>query len=306
MAITCACQTVDEVDHAVALETLATIRDECPVLSDIILPNSVWPWFEEWHRRPDEVAWHCSVTLLALQRQCLNRVTSPIHRFLFDGNTVLPTVSQNYTADLRERWVRYADPTERHQKSRMFRGRVVELQYASWLEDNGHRINALEALGGSSDIVTVSPDGAETAVEVKFIGVEDGDFITLLEAIAVGPTASVVSPYAPLNYLLFRAYEAAKQLGKAAGRRIVTVIIDGVGWDRFQMQLEDGWIDWAKPHFMGEDAAWATFLDGQKTRYPGLPDDLAAVLHSVDAVWILTQSGRFEFSLVYELKMPGA
>lgn len=306
MRDSCVCQTVSDVGDAVALDALADVRAKCPALSNLVLPDSVWPDFREWHRQPDEVALHRSVTLLALERGCLSRVTSPLHCYLLDGDSIRPDVRQQYISDLRERWMQYPDPTERHQKSRIFRGRLVELQYAEWLEANGKSIGALEARGGVSDIETVSADGSKTGFEVKFIGSEDGDFSTLLKAIAGKQAASVVSPYAAINYLLFRAYEGAKQLAKVNGGRVVTVIVDDITWDRFQMQLEHGWIDWSKPQFIGEHTGWQTFLAEQRRRHDGLPGELATVLQGVDAVWILRQSSRFEFSVAYKYAMHGA
>jgi len=46
----------------------------------------------------------------------------------------------------------YEDPLERHQKSRIFNGLVVELQFAEWLETLGWTIVGLEAFRDGPDI----------------------------------------------------------------------------------------------------------------------------------------------------------
>ena len=107
----CACQTTSDVDDAAALDVLGNVRATCPVLSKIVLPDSVWPDFLKWHSQADEVAFHRSVTLLALQRGCLGRVTWPLHCYLLDGESIHPDVRRQYISDLRERWMQYADPT---------------------------------------------------------------------------------------------------------------------------------------------------------------------------------------------------
>ena len=63
----CICQTAassaDSDDEA--LQALADVRAACPVLNQIILPDSVWPDFHAWHGQPDVVALHRSIFILA-------------------------------------------------------------------------------------------------------------------------------------------------------------------------------------------------------------------------------------------------
>jgi hypothetical protein len=44
-----------------------------------------------------------------------------------------------------------ADPLGRHQLSRIFRGRLIELQFASWLESQSHTVVGLEATRSAAD-----------------------------------------------------------------------------------------------------------------------------------------------------------
>lgn len=105
-----------------------------------------------------------------------------------------------------------SEAAERHRRGRTFEGRVAELQCADWLETQSYQIVNLEALGGAVDIEAVSPDGSPTAFEVKFIGIQDADFSMIQRSLEGDAEPYTVSPYTAINYLLFRAYEAAKQL----------------------------------------------------------------------------------------------
>ena len=158
----------------------------------------------------------------------------------------------------------YADPIERHQKSRIFRSRLAELQCAEWLETQGQKIVGLEALREGPDIETVSANRGVEAFEVKFVGTEDADFSMILRSIAKQPAARWVSPYTASNYLVFRTYEAAKQLRLAAGVTTAVLILEELAWSRFEMPLRDAWIDWQNPAFIGQDSDWDKFLKKQK------------------------------------------
>jgi hypothetical protein len=103
-----------------SLETFAAVRSRCPALHRIFVPDEIWPDFQEWHRQPDDVAYHRSVFLLAMERGHLDRVTSAVHRYLITSGLPRPDVRKQYLADLRERWMPYANPVARHQKLRIF------------------------------------------------------------------------------------------------------------------------------------------------------------------------------------------
>src|SRR5207249_2856911 len=105
--------------------------------------DEVWIAFQQWHRQPEPIAHHRSILLLAMERGHLGRVTSAVHRYLITAGLPKSDVRQQYLQDLRERWMLYADPVERHQKFRMFAGRLVELQCAEWLELQGWTVSGL-------------------------------------------------------------------------------------------------------------------------------------------------------------------
>src|SRR5919198_1301594 len=79
----CSCSvTLGSVSEGL-LETFAAVRSRCPALHQILVPDEVWPDFQQWHRQPaDKVDFHQSILLLAMERGHLYRVTSAVHRYL--------------------------------------------------------------------------------------------------------------------------------------------------------------------------------------------------------------------------------
>jgi hypothetical protein len=78
----CDCLKIGPEDESGSLIVLGILRQTCPSLRDVFLPEVVWQDFKDWHSMPDLVASHRSMLLLALERGHLNRVTSSIHRYL--------------------------------------------------------------------------------------------------------------------------------------------------------------------------------------------------------------------------------
>jgi len=301
----CSCKTVQAGDDVQSIDVLESIRNGCPALRSVFLPDDTWPDFKAWHAEPDSVAAHRSMLLLALERGHLARLTSPIYRYLVEGGGVRPCVRRQYVNDLRERWMHYPEPLERHQKSRIFTGRVTELQCAEWLEARGWVIAGLEASRMGPDIEARNASGALTAFEVKSIGSEDDDFEMILRSMAEGPSGGAVSAYSGINYLLFRVFEAAKQLAQFDGHRVAVAVIDDLTWWRFERPLENHWIDWENPTFLGHDAAWGMFTKEQEGRYPNLKAELSSVVGGIDAAWILRRSYGYEYHLEHELRTGG-
>ena len=283
------------------------MRDKCQALRQVLVPDSIWQQYRAWHSRPDDVAAHCSILLLAFRRGYLSRVTAPIHRYLVSPTGILPSVRKQYVQDFRERWMLARDAVERNRLSRVFLGRLVELQFAVWLEDRSHSVVGLEATREGPDIETLSPGGVANTFEVKFIGVENGDFRAFLKSIAGLPAGGSVSPYTPIDYLLFRAYEGARQLRGVTGTKTVVIVIDHTTWlPRFEKQLSGNWINWKSPGFLSQDNGWTRFIAKQQRRYSGLPDDLATTLQEIDSVMIFQQTSALELRLEYDLRQQSS
>jgi hypothetical protein len=144
-----------------------------------------------------------------------------------------------------------------------------------------------------TDIESISAIGESNAIEVKFIGIEDPDFMSLVKSISGQPEAYSVSPYQAINYLLFRVFEAARQLDSATGRKTAVIVIDGMSWWRFDLQVKENWIDWKRPKFIRPDDALNNLLSHQK-RYGG-ESDLIEHICRLDSIQIFRQNDAFEF-----------
>lgn len=282
----CICQASQAAGTG-ALDAFALVRSGCPALREILVPEQLWPEFEEWHRRPLDSSHHQSMLLLAMRRGYLAQTISPVHRFLLRDGAIRSEVTKHYLADLQERWMMALDPVRRHQRFRSFSGKLAELQVADWLDHMGWTIDGLEALGAASDIEATPPaDATKITCEVKLIGVEDADFSMIVDGFNGVSTTRTYSPYAAANYLIFKAYEAAHQLLHVGSRRVAIVVVEGLSWHKFEAQLQGRWIDWAEPKFV-DSHDWDAFMEKQQSRYPHLAADLVETLHGVDALWIL-------------------
>lgn len=244
--ISCQClsETVDfddrldmrDPDGHISLDGLIAVRSRCPALKSVLLPESIWPQFLQWHRHPDDAAAHASMILLAFVRGVLPRITLPIHRYLMAGSEIGPNVTCQYRNDIQEKWMFKKDPVERNKVARIYRGRLAELQFATHLEGLGHRIIGMEATGHNVDIETLSEAGQE-AFELKAFGQADEDFIMQMGAMNGEPSGGSVSLPRPVNYLLLRVYEAALQLGSASARRkTAVVVIDELSASNFNLR----------------------------------------------------------------------
>jgi len=291
----CICGTPPPSDLS-PIASFSEARAGCPALRELFLPDSIWPEIKGRWEHPDDTVSHRSVLWEAYRCGCLNRVTSPIHRFLLTAaGTLRGDTRPQYVKDLQERWLLYQEPLERHQKWKAFHGRLVELQFAEWLgKEKSYEITGLEALGAQSDVETVSPSGSSAAFEVKFIGPDDADFEMQLKSLKGEAAAGFVSPDAAINRLAFSVYKAARQLQNATTKKTAAIIVDGCAWWKICLQLREKWIDWADPKFVHSHEGWSAL------KYPGLPDDLGETIRSINSIWIL-QTSEFEFLLKYEI-----
>lgn len=265
----CPCQTVQRVSENHVLQELKSLRDLCPALKEIFLPEGIWEDFGKWDKERGIVN-HRSILLLAFKNGGLKIITSPIHRFLFEKGTVSSKVEMDYLKSLQENWFKNTNPLRRHQKARIFMGKLIELIYAHWLENNGFKIINMEAWNqGMPDIISTKGN-AKHVFEVKYIGLEDDDFLNLVKSINGQTTAHSISPYTPANFLLLRVYEAAKQLEKyqQSGNKNVVVVFDEIAWQRFQIPLNDNYVDfWKEPNFLpAGDSKWDDFYSREKEK----------------------------------------
>ncbi len=295
------------------LNTFAAVRERCPAINQLLVPDEIWPKFHNWHLWSDGEAHHESTLLLALDRGYLSSITSPMHRFLLESGRINSRVRKQYINDLQENWIDDSDSLERHKKFKTFQGRVAELQCAEWLERMGWEISGLEAFReGGPDIEAKNARGGLTAFEAKFIGQDDRGFATVRQGFREGVAYESRSPYLAANYLLYQVYKSAKQLqGSDATARIALIVIDGPTWHTFKTQLKDGWIDWENPTFMDVydpfiEAQDETLTDEQKgtltkdQKRKILNADLKSALESIADVWILERSNGNQMVKIFQ------
>lgn len=139
-----------------------------------MVPDDIWPDFERIVQAGFDKARHWPITLKALHHGYIGRITTPLHRYLIDGNKVVSQLTPQYRKDLTEKWISEKTYLERHKKSRIFQGKLAELLAATWIENQRWTIGGLEALGAEFDIEAKSPDNLLSSIEVKYIGQKIG------------------------------------------------------------------------------------------------------------------------------------
>lgn len=283
------------------LDRFAAVRMECPAIRELFVPDTIWPKFRDWHLRPENDACHASMLLLALEREHLASITSFAHRYFLSSDCLKPGIRKQYINDFQEQWMNYDDSMERHHKSRIFASRVVELQCAEWLEEQGWTISGLEVFREGPDIEAVTESLELTAFEVKFIGQQDTCFASVVNSLKGEDGGVLLSPYDAANFLLFRAYEAAKQLKRSvATSRIAVIVIDEITWFTFKIPLNDRWIDWRNPAFTsGNDP----FIDEQRKANTNLDAELKRVLGGIDSVWIMKRTEGYHYVREFDITM---
>lgn len=298
----CPCQSSSPTE-ATSIENLEKVRELCSALHEVYLPNDVWQGVKAWHSTPDAVALHHSGFALALERGHLGRLTHPIHQYLLQDGAVAAGLRAQYREDLKERWMHHADHLRRHQHSRIYLGRITELQVAEWLSSQGWTITELEAFRDGSDITAVHACESETDFEIKMVGTTDVDFESSVQSLAGEPAYSRLSPHAPVNYLLFRTYEASVQLQRSDRRRAAVVVISD--WYRFKLQLEGGWINWSAPQFIEQDEELLPKLRERNHAFTS-GTVLRDALSQIDILYLLSQTGDFEYRLEKTLRYRSA
>lgn len=283
------------------MQSFEAIRSRCAALREILVPDSIWPVFRQKATEPYDQAFHHYIVLGALRDGFLARITFPIHRFLLDTDKPKRSLTRQYKEDLVEKWMLESVPLERHRKARMFVGKLTELLMAAWLEEQGWSIDALEALGGTFDIEATSPDKISCAIEVKYIGQCDADFEDIVRKFSLGsPAGGTFEPYEPFNYLLFRIYEAAKQLLNSNTRRLVAIVISQIAWSFFELQIKQGWLQKRPlPFSQNVSSDGAAFLAKEKAKgkFSNIERDLDSVIDSLNELWIVVEQNYLSYQL---------
>jgi len=254
-SLCCPCLTVKVNKEGDVLNQFEEIRRHCAALREILLPDEIWTTFRESAMAEFDAARHGSMLLSAFKDDCLHKITSPIHKFLL----VAKKIKNGYIQELKENWLE-ANVLRRHQRFRGDYGKVIELLIAEWLENQGWKITNLEATCGNADIEASSPENIPHDIEIKYIGTEDDKFLSIvstrltkeqfssleedlkaeeddrekrkkIEESFRKADSGTFDPYSGANFILFKAYEAAKQLQRFRGgekRKMAIIVISSL------------------------------------------------------------------------------
>ncbi|TDJ52321.1 MAG: hypothetical protein E2O43_04465 [Nitrospina sp.] len=225
---------------------------------------------------------HRSIVLLGLERGYLGKITSPIHKFILNNSLT----TQDYKSSLNETWLFAEEGLERNKIFKIFIGKLSELCYANYLEDNGYKIKNLEAWGGPFDI-SASKKGKTFDFEAKFIGLSDDNFANIVDELAGNPKGYSWDANEANDYLLLRIYESAKQLeGSGASKKFSVMIIDKMTDFKFKIKKQDDWLKpFNKPRFRFYNDT-NPFFQEQIKKYPDIMDDLESTLSTLSSIQI--------------------
>lgn len=306
--IDCKCLSIDAEAHGDSLVEFDAIRTVCPALSKILVPDDYWSDYRQFCEIEPDKAFHAPITYLAFQNGHLGRITAPIHTYCLDGGELHSALTKQYKMDLAERWMFKEDLKERFKRVRGFQGRLNELLFAQWLEGNSWNIGGLEAHGANVDAVASSTGGTLCSFEVKHIGQDEVSFDLGVEAFqGNGVSVGRLPVYSPVDYMLYRVFEAARQLADKHNRRVVVMILSN--YDRFyKLPIKEGWVDWKEPKFLRMDKDIDEFLEAKYIENPGLNDDLKRYISLLDEIWFFDNHAPFTMRRrkVLELRRDGA
>lgn len=129
--------------------------------------------------------------------------------------------------------------------------------------------------------------------EVKHIGQDETSFDLGVQALgANGVSVGSLPVYSPVDYMLYRVFEAARQLADARNRRVVVMILSNFDL-YYERPIDEGWIDWKAPKFLRMDGDITQFLEAQYSRNPSLDSDLKMYISQLDEIWFFDNHEPF-------------
>lgn len=233
----CPCQAVIPNERDDILNQFAQIREYCPALKKLLIPDIIWEDFKRKAQADFDNARIKSILLLAFERGYLKNITSPLHTYLIEGDRPKEYLKKQYVKDLIEKW--------------MFAKGRLDDEFLS-------TIKSLSGRGGSFDL----------------------------------------SLYATSDFLLFKAYTAAKQLETNTNNSMACLVISCITWPFVYRILDKNWMKWKTPKFFNNDPEWQNFFKEKKKNYPEIDKDLHLTINSLNKLYIL-KDDNFNYSLKY-------
>lgn len=302
----CPCQQWESPEPDLVYQSFEQVRHQCAVLRDILVPDSILDQHRSFYESGGDEALHCSQLVLAIQRGLLGSLTLPLHRLMLDDQTIRSDVANQYLSDFAEKWLFGSNRHERYKRGRIFRSRWIELCFATWLLDNGWKLEGLEAYGGSFDVEASESESSRAAFEVKYLAEEKRSFEMGVEA-AMSPdgvAAGSLPVYSPIDYLLFRLFEATKQLENSPNRKIAVAITEDYE-TFFRIPLSESWVDWTHPKLFLRESDMVEFIGKKKKKIPNLESEIIRKIQDLDEIWIFRVENNFDIHLMHRIK-PGA
>ncbi len=277
-----------------AEKAFSIVRENCPVLKDIIIPNDIWQDYKEAMNNPVGLALHQPIMYSSFKNNCLFNLTRPIHIYILDKMKQELYLQRQYKKDLQEKWFNEKEEVKRNKYADIFMSRIAEILIIKYLASSGLIIENYEAIGAKHDVVYKNND-VEICAEIKYIGQEKDDFLRHNKTIREGSSAEILSLYLPYNFLIFKVFEAAKQLTTTNQRKVVYIIISDPSINRFQLQIEDKWFKWLNPQFKNDDQ-WSIFLNDKRKRdkkFKYIDVELETIISSLDEIHIFHLTNKY-------------
>lgn len=284
------------------LREFGLLRDVCPALRDVLVPDAVWDEYLNSSGEPGDEIPDDSLLLLAFERGYLSKFTSPVHSLMLAGDRVRDDMCPSYVGALKELWWKPQTASERHATEKAYRGKVAELQLAQHLLERGWSISMMEAWGGDHDIEG-RREGEHVVIEVKTMG-ESRRAAQAVEAAYRGERGDSWSDRPALaNSVLSLAYRAAVQLAEGPGVRVAAIVFTHNRWiEARSVVATDRFIDWDSPRFLecADSSSWRTQLESLRAspKHRHIENDLEERIKSLDEVWLIRVD--HEFNYVFE------
>ncbi len=305
----CICKNVSACPKENLVAEFAKIREKCAAINKILFPEKIWKYYQNFPIDGTGMAKHFPLSFIALQRGVLFRITLPIHHFLLTNTgEIKSNINKNYLSDLKEDWLIKKgkfriNELRRHERWKEYTGKLVELISAYWLQHTkGWKIKNLEAWKNQNNTNSYFPDieaerqeGKICAIEVKFIGIENEMFMSLLDK-----KPRCYSDADIITFILCKMYETGKQMRKIGAYKIMFLVIDEISWPRIKYYWNEDSIDWTKVKLNKKSRFFAKF----QQKHPNVENDLHEIIAVFSEVWIIVMTGKFLLEHKHTIRLP--
>jgi hypothetical protein len=303
MSCVCEQEVLEQFCEKRSLTDFYELRKGCRALNKILIPDDKLEEHQNFCEHPPDSAFHQSIAFIAFKQGYIRALTKIIHHYCLDGEEIHNSLTNQYRKDLRETWGFAKETKDRFKKFRQFQGRINELLFCAWLETQGWQIKAMEVHGGCCDVEANKVGDNLVAFEVKSIGHEDLLFELELEAFeGDGVSCGSIDVYEPLNYLIFRVYEAAQQLFKLkseATRKAVIIILSDYDMN-YKIPLKEDWVNWSNPKFLEKKNVIdvGDFIKKKRKENPSLDQDIIKYINAINDMWFFKMAPEFNLELI--------